>query len=579
MVKNDRSNRKKIGLLLREKGLITEKQIEEALEQQKTSGKLLGRVLIDMGFVKESDVLDALGMQSGMEVVNLNKVEITQEALDKVSASIAKVYNIMPIRLDKNVLTIAISDPLNVSMLDDLQFMLDCNVKGVVANEDEIKTTIQKYYGAQGESIDELLHEIEKEMPGATVEEAKKAEELEEPDVASLQEMASQAPIVKLLNLILLQAVKDRASDIHFEPFEKEFKVRYRVDGALYEMVPPPRHLSLALSSRIKVLANLDIAERRLPQDGRIMLNLGKKIVDLRVSTLPTVFGESIVMRVLDKTVVSLSLDQIGLAPDILNRIKKLIQKPNGIMLVTGPTGCGKTTTLYSCLRDINKIDFKIITTEDPVEYDVPGLIQVGVKPKIDLTFASCLRSILRQDPDIILVGEIRDVETAQISIQASLTGHLVFSTLHTNDAPGAVTRLTDMGVEPFLITSTLEAILAQRLVRTICKDCRESYKPDEGLLKELGLTPRDIEGKSFYYGKGCEKCNNTGYRGRAAIAELLVMADNLKPLIIEKATTAEIRKRAQENGMRTLREDGLFKIYDGITTIEEVLKETQTYA
>ena len=577
-MKNDRNNRRKIGEILKEKGLITDKQLEESLEEQKKSGKLLGRALIEKGFVKESDVLDALGVQSGMEVVNLNKVEITQEALDKVPASIARVYNIMPIRLEKNVLIIAIYDPQNVSMLDDLQFMFDCSVKGVVANEEEIKSAIQRYYGAQGESIDELLGEIEKEMPGTILEEARKAEELEEPDISSLQELAAQAPIVKLLNLILLQAIKDRASDIHFEPFEKEFKVRYRVDGALYEMVPPPKHLSLALSSRIKVLANMDIAERRLPQDGRIMLNLGKKYVDLRVSTLPTVFGESVVMRVLDKSVVSLSLDQIGFAPDILNNIKNLIQKPNGIILATGPTGSGKTTTLYSCLKEINKIDYKIITTEDPVEYDIAGIVQVGIKSKIGLTFASCLRSILRQDPDIVLVGEIRDVETAQISMQASLTGHLVFSTLHTNDAPGAITRLADMGIEPFLITSTLEAILAQRLVRTICKDCRESYIPDESLLKELGVTPRDIEGKSFYYGKGCERCNNTGYKGRAAIAELLVMEDSIMPLIIERAPTADIRKRAQESGMRTLREDGLLKIYDGITTIEEVLKETQTY-
>jgi type IV pilus assembly protein PilB len=388
--------------------------------------------------------------------------------------------------------------------------------------------------------------------------------------------MADAAPVRKLLNYVLLVAIRDKAADIHFEPFEDEFKIRYRIDGVLYEMVPPPRHLALAISSRIKVMANLDIAERRLPQDGRIMLNIAGNPVDLRVSVLPTMFGESVVMRVLDRSVLKLDLDRIGMREDELKPFRREIAKSNGILLVTGPTGCGKTTTLYCCLNEINTIDSKIITTEDPVEYDLEGIMQVQINEEIGVTFARCLRSILRQDPDKILVGEIRDLETAQIAIQSSLTGHIVLSTLHTNDAPTTITRLIDLGVEPFLICATLEAIVAQRLVRTICVNCKTPYAPTREALEAIGLTPDDMEGKNFCYGKGCQRCNNTGYRGRIAIFEIMIASDNLRELIMKNESASVMRAIARQEGMRTLRESGLLHIFDGLTTIEEVVRETQ---
>lgn len=563
---------KLIGQIFITQGLINHVQLEEALDEQKQSNKPLGRVLVDMGFLSEESVVKALGMQTGMEILDIKNIEIPKEVIEKVSASIVKIYNIIPISFEKNTLVVAMSDPLNINILDDLRFMLGLNVKGVIAKEKDIEEKINKYYADKGESIDEIVGEIETKLPQV------KTSALEK-DASSLQELASQAPVVKLLNLILVQGIKDKASDIHLEPFEDVFKVRYRLDGVLYEIARPPKSLSLAIVSRIKVMANLDIAETRLPQDGRIMMNVAGRNVDLRVSTLPTVFGESVVMRVLDRSVVSLSIDEIGMLEDTKNKLLSLIKKPNGIILTTGPTGCGKTTTLYSCLRLINKIDYKIITTEDPVEYDIHGIIQVNIKPKIDLTFAVCLRHIMRQDPDIIMVGEIRDPETAQISIQASLTGHLVFSTLHTNDSPGAITRLIDMGVEPFLITSTMEAVIAQRLVRTICSDCKSEYEPNERELSQLSLTPEDIKGKKFYYGKGCKKCNDIGYKGRTGIYEIFVMDEKIKPLIINRSSTSVLRKAARENAMRTLREDGIIKVYNGITTIEEVVRETQGYA
>ena len=563
---------KSLGRLLLDKGLITESQLQQALDEQKYTGKLLGRTLVELGFIKEEKVLKALGAQAGMGFIDLKKVEIPKGVVQKVSASIAKVYKIMPVKFEENMLTVAMSDPLNVNITDDLRFMLGCSVKGVIAKEDEILESIQKHYGESGESIDELLSEIEKNAPTLP------AEEEEVTDVVVLQELASQPPVVKLLNLILLQGVKDRASDIHFEPFEDKYIIRYRVDGVLYDITNPPKNLALAISSRIKVMANLDIAERRLPQDGRIMISVEGKNIDLRVSTLPTVFGESVVMRVLDKGVVSLSLEQIGAPKTMLKQFRALIHKPNGTILATGPTGCGKTTTLYSCLREINKIDYKIIATEDPVEYDIPGIIQVPIRPKINLNFANCLRHILRQDPDIIMVGEIRDAETLQIAIQASLTGHLVFSTLHTNDAPGAITRLINMGAEPFLIASTLEAVIAQRLVRVICPNCREKYNPDPKALEELNLPGEEAKNMTFYRGRGCSQCNKSGYKGRTGIFEFLVITEPLKPLIMERSQTATIRKIARREGMEMLREDGLEKIRQGITTIEEVVRETQHY-
>lgn len=565
---------KSLGRLLLDRGVITESQLRQALDEQRYTGKLLGRTMVELGFVKEEEVLRALGSQAGMELIDLKQSEIPKDAVRRVSASIAKIYKIMPVEFKNNTLTIAVSDPLNVNVPDDLRFMLGCPVKGVIAKEDDILEAIQKYYGESGESIDELLSEIEKKIPSAPAEIA----EEEITDTVVLQELASQPPVVKLLNLILLQAVKDRASDIHFEPFEDKYLIRYRVDGVLYDITAPPKNLALAISSRIKVMSSLDIAERRLPQDGRTTISIEGKNIDLRVSTLPTVFGESVVMRVLDKDVVSLSLDQLGMLKSMLTELRSLVRKPNGIILVTGPTGCGKTTTLYSSLKEINKIDYKIITTEDPVEYDLPGIIQVPIRPKINLNFATCLRHILRQDPDIIMVGEIRDAETLQIAIQSSLTGHLVFSTLHTNDAPGAITRLINMGAEPFLITSTLEAVIAQRLVRVICRDCRERYNPDPKIIEELSLSSKEAKNMVFYRGRGCTQCNKSGYRGRTGIYEFLIITEELKPLIVAKSQTSAIRELARKKGMRTLREDGIEKIRQGLTTIEEVVRETQQY-
>ena len=565
---------RQLGEILKDRGMISDKQLEEALEKQKENGQLLGQVLIDLEYVKEEDVLKTLGEQTGMPSVNLNELEISRDIIDRVSASIARIYKIMPISWEDNTLTVAMADPMNVYTLDDLRFMLGCEMKGAVSTEEAVNKAIEKYYGAEMESMEDLLEQIGQEGAITEIE-----EEEEGADVQQLQQLAEQAPVVKLLNLVLMEAIKNRASDIHFEPFEDQFKIRYRVDGALYEMVPAPKHLSLALTSRIKVMSNLDIAERRLPQDGRIQLNMGGREVDLRISTLPTVFGESVVMRILDRSVVMLSLDQVGMQTDDLSRFEQLIRKPNGIILATGPTGCGKTTTLYSALKILNSPDVKIITTEDPVEYNIPGIMQVQIKEAIDLTFAKCLRHILRQDPDIILVGEIRDLETAEIAIQASLTGHLVLSTLHTNDAPSTITRLIDMNIEPFLITSTLEAVLAQRLVRTICQNCKEPYQPDEAELREIGLSVEEAADKTFHRGRGCDLCNNVGYKGRTGIFELLIMNEDIRVLIIEKAQAKDIRAKAQEHGMKTMREDGLEKIYQGITTIEEVGRATQLFA
>ncbi|MCK9554616.1 type II secretion system ATPase GspE [bacterium] len=559
-----------LGQLLVERGLITKEQLGEAKDEHERTGRLLGHVLVDFGYVSEEDIIMALGQELGMETVNLKKAEIPKEVIDKIPSNMARLYEILPCELRGNTLIIAMADPLNPNMLDDLRFMIDMDIKGAISNKQDIEDAIKKYYGDETETFTELLEEIEEEMPSGSVEDS------ENMDLTSLKELASEAPVVRLLNLVLIQAIKDRASDIHFEPFEDEFKIRYRIDGVLYEMVPPPKHLALAITSRIKVMANLDIAERRLPQDGRIQLNISGRNVDLRISTLPTQFGESVVMRVLDRSNVQLDLEALGLKEDTMKIIEDLIIKPNGIVIVTGPTGSGKTTTLYSCLRKINKIEEKLITTEDPVEYDIEGIIQVAIREEIGLTFARCLRSILRQDPDKIMVGEIRDLETAEIAIQASLTGHLVFSTLHTNDASGSITRLIDMNVEPFLITSTLQAILAQRLVRTTCTKCKTEFEPTEEMLIQVGLTPDEVKGKKFYFGKGCDNCNNTGYKGRAGIFELLIITDEIRELIMEKAPAVAIKEKAKELGMRTLHEDAMIKLFDGDTTIEEVALWTE---
>jgi len=562
----------RLGQILLGRGQIAEDQLNEALRRQVETHEVLGQILLDMGALKKDELNSALGAQAGMKTVDLDEASVSQEVLDRVSVSVASIYKVMPVEFEHGELTVAMADPMNVNSLDDLRMMLGCEVIGAVSNEAAIERALLKYYGSAMETVESVIGEIQEAGAGYGEFVSDATETI---DLDSLEEMAESAPVRRLLNLVLLQAIKDQASDIHFEPFEDEFKIRYRIDGVLYEMVPPPRHLALAISSRIKVMANLDIAERRLPQDGRIMLNIAGNPVDLRVSVLPTMFGESVVMRVLDRSVLKLDLDRIGMRENELKAFREEIEKPNGIILVTGPTGCGKTTTLYCCLNEINTVDTKIITTEDPVEYDLEGIMQVQINQEIGLDFVDCLRHILRQDPDKILVGEIRDLDTAQIAVQASLTGHLVFSTLHTNDAPGAITRWMEMGVEPFLITATLESILAQRLVRTICVKCKEEFAPSEEMLWELDLTPDQVKGRTFYFGSGCGACNNTGYRGRTGIFELMVVSDHLRELIMQRVSTAVIREAAIQEGMQPLRNSGLAAIYDGITTIEEVVRET----
>jgi len=558
--------RKRIGQILKDMELVTEGQIQEALEIQKSKGGAIGRILVEQGQVTEEEILFALGAQWDMEIVNLDEISISPETIEKVPPSIANIYKIVPVETQNGTLVVAMSDPLNVGLLDELKFMLDCSVKGAVSNEGAIDRALKRYYGDQVESLETVIQQLEQ------------TEELAEGgaiDIAKIEMMGSLPPVVKLLNLILYQAIRDRASDIHFEPFENEFKIRYRIDGALYEMAPPPPHIALALISRIKVVSRLDIAETRLPQDGRIPLTIAGKPVDLRVSTLPTMHGESVVMRVLDRSVVSLNLEQLGLSDDELKMFRDLIHKPNGIILVTGPTGCGKTTTLYSALQDINTPELKIITTEDPVEYDIEGIMQVEINEEIGVTFATCLRAIVRQDPDVILVGEIRDLETAEMAIDASLTGHLVFSTLHTNDAPTTVTRLIELDVQPFLISATLEAVVGQRLVRRICPNCKTEFEPTDAMLYELGLRREDIGENKFFYGRGCMNCNHTGYRGRTAIFEVLLLSEHIRQMIIDGASTGALRDEACKEGMLTLRERGQRLIFEGVTTIEEIVRET----
>lgn len=558
-----------LGEILREKGLITQEQLDKALSAQRSEGKLLGKILVEKGYASEEDILSVLSVQLGMKEVDLSQIKIPKELLNRVPSSIAKAYKIVPVRMEGNILVVAMGDPMNVQILDDLRFMLDCEVKGLRSNEEEVNDAIEKFYGVQAESIEDLLKEVE-----ATVTSGKE-EDKGITDLAALEEMARQLPIVKLVNLVLIQAIKDRASDIHFEPFEDQFKIRYRVDGILYEMLPPPKHFAIPVTTRIKVMAQMDIAERRKPQDGRIALHMGGNEIDMRVSTLPTLFGESVVMRVLDKSVLRHSLDELGFQKSDLEKLRKIIRKPNGIVLVTGPTGCGKTTTLYAALMELNSIDVKIITTEEPVEYDVEGIIQVSINTSIGLTFDRCLRSILRQDPDIILVGEVRDLPTAEMSIHSSLTGHLVFSTLHTNDAPSTITRLLDMGVESYLIASTLEAIISQRLVRMLCQQCKEEYTPTEERLKKLGVSSEEAKNIKFYKEKGCPACNNIGFVGRIGLFEIMLLNDEIRGLIGEKAITGKIKNAALKLGMKTLRDDGINKVRKGVTTIEEVIRET----
>jgi type IV pilus assembly protein PilB len=569
----DGERRKKLlGRILKEMGLVTESQIQEALAIQKDRGGAIGEILVERNYITRSDLTLALASQAGMEVVDLAEMEPAPELISRVSPSVAQVYRIMPVRFANNVLTVALADPTHLKTLDDLRFLLNCEVRGAVAPEEDVEQAIQTYYNTQ-ESVNDVIQALRDEageewqdLPPDTSQSI---------DMESYEEMANLAPVRRLLNLILLQAIQDRASDIHFEPFEEEYKVRYRVDGVLYEMVPPPKHLHVAITSRIKVMARLDIAERRIPQDGRIELNIAGSPVDLRVSTLPTMFGESVVLRVLDRRLVALDINELGLRRDDMEKVLDLMYRPHGIILCTGPTGCGKTTTLYGALRERNEIGTKIITAEDPVEYDIEGIMQMEIKPDIGVEFSTAMRYFLRQDPDIILVGEIRDKETGNMAVQASLTGHVVFSTVHTNDAPTAITRLIDLGLEPYLINATLEGVIAQRLVRRICSNCREEYEPTPDAVLSIGLKPEDIKGKKFYRGRGCDRCNNIGYYGRLAIFEILIITDEIREMMLQGASTQEIRTATRKMGCRSLRESGLLGIYDGLTTIEEVSRAT----
>jgi len=571
--------KKLIGQVLVEFGIITNEQAEEAARKQKEEkhAQLFGRYLIAMGACTEGDITRAIGAQLGMPFIDdILEMEISPDVIDSISPSMAQAYNVVPVGREDGILRVAMSHPENIMALDDLKFLLgEPEILGAISTVEQVEAAYKKFYEGSNESVESLIAQIQEEIPESSVTTFSGATVTETIDFESISEMAESKPVKRLLNLVLLQAIKDRASDIHFEPFEDEYKIRYRIDGVLYEMVPPPKHLSMAIASRIKVMAGLDIAERRMPQDGRIELNVAGNPVDLRISVLPTMYGESVVLRVLDRSVVSLDLNNLGLREEDVTIIKRQIEKPNGIILVTGPTGCGKTTTLYAALNFANDIEIKIITTEDPVEYDLDGIIQVPIREDIGVTFAACLRSILRQDPDKVLVGEIRDMETASIAIEASLTGHTVFSTLHTNDAPSTITRLMEMGIEPFLLTATMEAIIAQRLVRRICVECREEYQPETTEIMELGLKPEDVKGKQFYYGRGCPACNNMGFKGRLGIYEILELNDDVRDLILDSASTDVIREEALKHGMRSLRDSGLLSIYDGLTSIEEVVKET----
>jgi type IV pilus assembly protein PilB len=550
-----------------EQGIVDERVSEDILQEVASTGKTLCDVLVDYEAVTEEGYYQTIANAIGAEYVDLKDFSPPAELLKLLPAGLAQLHRAFPLGFEDNMLQVALVDPLNPQTVEDLRFAIGKDVHPVVAPIYQIEDLIKKHYGSDAASLDSILAEL-----GGGITFGGEGKDL---DLKEIENEANAAPIIRYVDLVLAQAIQDRASDIHFEPFETEFKIRYRVDGALYEMSPPPRHLANPVISRVKVMSSLNIAERRIPQDGRIQTMIAGRTVDLRVSTLPTQFGESVVLRVLDRSTVKLELESLGMPDNIYNYLLKTIQMPNGIFIVTGPTGSGKTTTLYACLNKINTVDSKVLTAEDPVEYEIEGIIQVPIQESIGLNFARVLRAFLRQDPDRIMVGETRDVETAQIAIQASLTGHLVFTTLHTNDAPGAVTRLIDMGVEPFLISASLEAVLGQRLIRRICPTCRKPYEPSESVLSQLGLTPQEIGDKSFYYGGGCDVCNNTGYRGRKGIYELLDITDPLRQLINERAPSVVMKQKAIELGMDTLRQDGLRSIYLGETTIEEVLKYT----
>jgi type IV pilus assembly protein PilB len=555
--------------IFKRSGTLTEANGEELVVEAMNSGRPIEEIMLEQGIVTGEAFAQIIAAELGVEAVDLTGFEPIPTLLHLVPAGTARLNEVIPLTASGNVLTVALGNPLDTQALEDLRFTLNREIVQVVAPFRQVKELISTHYGSEDTSMEEILQQLEKANISFTDDDE------ENFNAAAAAAEANATPIIRYVDLILDRAVQAQASDIHFEPFEKEFKIRYRVDGALYEMEPPPRHLALPVTSRLKVMANLNIAERRVPQDGRIQRQIGDKVIDLRVSCLPTQFGESVVLRVLDRSAVKLDLETLQMPEDIYEYILKVIEKPNGIFIVCGPTGSGKTTTLYACLNKINTIDSKLLTAEDPVEYEIDGILQVPINEAAGVSFASALRAFLRQDPDRIMIGETRDLETAQIAIQASLTGHLVFTTLHANDSTGVVSRLVDMGVEPFMLSASLEGVLAQRLVRRICSKCKTAYEPDEALLSRLGLSPYDIGDKTFYFGKGCADCNNTGYKGRKGLYELLKVSDPIRMMINERSPGVVIRQKAVELGMHTLREDGLRCIFDGVTTIEEVLKYT----
>ena len=545
--------------------LLEPAQLDELNESHLHTGKSLADAVIDSEVVERGQILAAVAEYLGYEYLSTPPNKVEENIANTVRASVARMYAVVPYEVSDTSVSLLAQDPFNPAIIDDLTFTLNKDITIVVCNPEHIDSLLIATYGEEDSSIDDILGDL-----GESFTESQ--EDLSEGDLA---DMANQTPIIRFVNLVLQQAIKDKASDVHFEPFEDQFRIRYRIDGALYEMAPPPKNLAVPVTSRVKVLSNMNISETRIPQDGRIKMTIAGRPVDLRVSTLPTQFGESVVLRVLDKSVVNLDLEALSLPDDILQTIRDLVDRPNGIFIVTGPTGSGKTTTLYSALREVNSVETKILTAEDPVEYEIDGIMQVAVNHQVGLDFSRALRAFLRQDPDKIMVGEIRDLETAQIAVQASLTGHVVLSTLHTNDAPGAVTRLIDMGLEPFLISASLEAILAQRLIRRICPSCRTAYEPGHDLIEMLDVDPLEIADKDFFYGDGCADCSNTGYRGRVGLFEMIVVSDAIRELINNRAPTLTIKQKALEQGMRSLRDDGLRAIFDGNSSIEEVLKYT----
>lgn len=550
--------------LLLDAGIATEEQLEEVFDESQRMNRTFVNILYNFDIITEDDLLKLIAENLGTEVFVFKNKELDVNLVNTVPDDMARFYGIIPVKEEDEILWLVAKDPLSSRLTDELPFALGRDCRIMVGYPREIDEMLEVFYPEKSSTVKDIIQEMEDLRADISVD-----------DAASLEKAANEAPIIRFVNLILQQAIKDKASDIHFEPFSDEFRIRYRIDGSLYEMAPPPKHLAVPVISRIKVMSNLNIAERRVPQDGRIELRVDKKPIDLRVSTLPTRYGESVVLRVLDRSVVNLSLDSLGMTEKTIAAIRRLISNPNGIFIVTGPTGSGKTTTLYSGLREINTIEDKLLTAEDPVEYDIEGIIQVPVREQVGMTFAAALRAFLRQDPDRIMVGEIRDVETASMAIQASLTGHLVLSTLHTNDAAGAVTRLIDMGIEPFLISSTVNGVLAQRLLRRVCLDCREEYAPNDNELKMLGLSREELDNRPFYRGVGCAKCNNSGYKKRVGIFELLIISEAIQQLINNREPSQAIRDQAIAEGMITLRRDGINQVLNGITTAKEVMQYT----